>query len=81
MVFFIQNLYKRIGVRILFTSRNAEAIGTLTIFLSLFFVNGYQQQHLSQVQLGQVVGDLLNLHSEGLQLQSAHFISNMKSCL
>jgi hypothetical protein len=35
-----------------------------------------QQQHSSQVQLGQSFGELLFLHSEGRQLQSAHFMDN-----
>ena len=33
-----------------------------------------QQQHSSQVQFGHSFGDLLILHSEGKQSQSAHLI-------
>lgn len=32
-----------------------------------------QQQHSSKVQLGHWKGEMLELHSFGVQLQSAHF--------
>jgi len=34
----------------------------------------FQQQHSSQVQLGQSFGDFDSLHSCGVQLQSAQFM-------
>jgi hypothetical protein len=36
-----------------------------------------QQQHSSNVQFGQSLGDSLSLHSCGVQPQSAHFMAKL----
>ncbi len=52
---------------------------TKQYFFIFYIINyeliAFQQQHSFHVQLGHSLVDLLSLHSEGKQPQSAHFIS------